>query len=146
MSVFFLFDPRYDRIKLLWQLASILSTPIASLTDTRSSGIGLLRHRHTADPFFKPFWQEADCFFVCSHSDAIFGSHDDSCRLLLIDRPSISSIGTNPRSLRLHPHQLFHRHTADPSCDPTHGSMALCHPVPCLCSTLSILSPGMISN
>jgi len=88
--------------------------------------------------------------------------------LLRSSSPNRSSIGIHLRridpsaSIRLSitvpssidRHRFFHRHTADPSCDPTHGSMALCHLVPLLLRStlLSILLrhchsfPGIISN
>jgi len=77
---------------------------------TRSIHRNSLRlHRHTADPFFKPFGTEP-----------IASSHFDPCD------PSSPN-----RSIAI-----------DSSCDPTCGSMALCHPVP---SSLSPF-PGIISN
>jgi len=63
---------------LLWQLASILSTPIASFPSERTH---VHFHRHAADPFLKPFGiVVAKCFFLLDKRDLFVGETDQFIR------------------------------------------------------------------
>jgi len=104
------------------------------------SVFSLTRSTRSIHRFFKPFGMEPiassystwRCTILAATHVASIGDSSS-----LIDRHRSSISGNDP------PCQSFHPSAQSrPSCDPTHGSMALCHPVPLSLSPF----PGIISN